>query len=55
MQVSKAADLCLKYQRTNPKGHAVTAYEMILFKFCCQFGENDLYEINIDNVVNFPA
>ena len=53
MQVSKAAEVCLKYHRTNSKENTIKAYEMILTKFCWQFGERDLYDITTDDAMFF--
>ena len=53
MQVSEAAKICLEYHRGNSKGNTIKAYEMILSKFCGQFGERDLYEITTDDALTF--
>ena len=51
MQVSKTAELCLEYHRSNSKKNTIKAYEMILTKFCSQFGDRDLYEITSDDAM----
>jgi site-specific recombinase XerD len=53
MQVSKAAEVCLEYHRTNSKENTIKAYEMILTKFCGQFGDRDLYDITTDDALSF--
>jgi hypothetical protein len=53
MQVSKAAEVCLEYHRTNSKENTIKAYEMILTKFCRQFGDRDLYDITTDDAMFF--
>jgi len=53
MQVSKAAEVFLEYHRANSKENTIKAYEMILSKFCGQFGERDLYEITTDDAMFF--
>jgi len=53
MQVSKAAELCLEYHRTNSKKNTIKAYEMLLTKFCSKFGEKDLYDITTDDSMVF--
>ena len=53
MQVSEAARVCLEYHRTNSKKNTIKAYEMILSKFCGQFGDRDLYDITTDDAMSF--
>ena len=42
MQVLEAARVCLDYHRGNSMKNTIKAYEMILNKFCRQFGDKDL-------------
>ena len=53
MQVSKAAEVYLEYHRGNSKENTIKAYEMILTKFCGQFGERDPYDITKEDVISF--
>ena len=53
MQVFEAAKICLEYHRTNSKKNTIKAYEMILTKFCRQFGERDIYNITTDDAIIF--
>ena len=53
MQVSKAAEVCLEYHRTNSKENTIKAYEMILTKFYGQFGDRYLYAITTDDAMSF--
>jgi len=53
MQVSEAAKVCLEYHRGNSKKNTIKAYEMILTKFCRQFGDRNLYDITTDDAMIF--
>ena len=53
MQVSEAAKVCLEYHRGNSKENTIKTYEMILTKFCGQFGDRDLYDITTDDAMFF--
>ena len=53
MQVSEAAKVCLEYHRGNSKANTIKVYEMILTKFCRQFGDKDLSDITTDDAMIF--
>ena len=53
MQVSKSSELYLEYHRSNSKKNTIKAYEMILTKFCGQFGDRDLYDITTNDAMSF--
>jgi len=53
MQVSEAVKVCLEYHRGNSKANTIKVYEMILTKFCRQFGDKDLSDITTDDAMIF--
>jgi integrase len=53
MNVSKTAQNWLDYHRAHSKKNTVTAYEWTIGKFCDQFGDIELFELTVDNILSF--
>lgn len=53
MKVSQASNCFLDFHRTNSKKNTLKNYELILSRFCDQFGERDLVSITQETVLAF--
>jgi integrase len=53
MNVSKTAQIWLDYHRAHSKKNTVKAYEWTIGKFCDQFGDIELLELTVDNILSF--
>ncbi len=53
MNVSKAIKIWLDYHRTNSKENNVRAYEWTIGKFCGEFGDADLVDLSVDDILSF--
>lgn len=53
MNVSKAAQIWLDYHRAHSKKNTLKAYEWTIGKFCDQFGDIELFELTVDNILSF--
>ena len=53
MNVSKTAKIWLDYHRTHSKNNTVRAYEWTIGKFCEEFGDADLVDLSVDDILSF--
>jgi len=53
MKVSDAAKLYLEYHRSHSKVNSLRAYELILSKFCEDFGNESMEDLRTDRVLSF--
>ena len=53
MKVSQASNCFLGFHRTNSKKNTLKNYELILSRFCDQFGEGDMVSITQETVLSF--
>ena len=53
MNVSKTAQIWLDYHRAHSKKNTVKAYEWTINKFCDQFGDIELLELTVENILAF--
>ncbi len=53
MKVSDAAKLYLEYHRSHSKVNSLRAYELILSKFCEDFGDESMEDLRTDRVLSF--
>ena len=53
MNVSKTAQIWLDYHRAHSKKNTVKAYEWTIGKFCDQFGDVELLDLTVDNILSF--
>ena len=53
MNVSKTAKIWLDYHRAHSKKNTVKAYEWTINKFCDQFGDIELLELTVENILAF--
>ena len=53
MVVSKTAEIWLDYHRAHSKINTVRAYEWTIGKFCEEYGDTDLFDLSVDNILSF--
>ena len=53
MVVSKTAEIWLDYHRAHSKNNTVRAYEWTIGKFCEEYGDTDLLDLSVDNILSF--
>ena len=53
MNVSKTANIWLDYHRAHSKINTVRAYEWTIGKFCEEYGDTDLLDLSVDNILSF--
>jgi site-specific recombinase XerD len=53
MKVTPACNCFLDFHRTNSKKNTLKNYDLVLSKFCDQFGERDLASITQETVLAF--
>ena len=53
MIVSKTAKIWLDYHRAHSKNNTVRAYEWTIGKFCIEFGDTDLLDLSVDDILSF--
>lgn len=53
MKVSQARNCFLDFHRMNSKKNTMKNYELILSRFCDQFGERDMVSITQETVLSF--
>ena len=53
MKISKAAKLWLEYHRSHSKESSIRAYELVLSKFCEEFGTENLEDITTERILSF--
>ncbi len=53
MNVSKTAQIWLDYHRAHSKNNTVRAYEWTIGKFCEEYGDTDLLDLSVDNILSF--
>src|SRR5210317_1690296 len=53
MVVSKTAEIWLDYHRAHSKNNTVRAYEWTIDKFCEEYGDTDLLDLSVDNILSF--
>jgi integrase/recombinase XerD len=53
MRVSEASRCFLDYHRSNSKPHTIRNYELVLSRFCYQFGDRGLGSISSDEIPTF--
>jgi len=53
MVVSKTAEIWLDYHRAHSKNNTVRAYEWTIGKFCEEYGDTDLMDLSVDNILSF--
>ena len=53
MNVSQAEKIWLDYHRTHSKENTVRAYEWTIGKFCENFGNSDLLDLSVDDILSF--
>jgi len=53
MQVSKAKDCYFEYHKMNSKKNTLRTYELILSKFCEQYGEREVESITTETILVF--
>ena len=53
MVVSKTAEILLDYHRAHSKNNTVRAYEWTIGKFCEEYGDTDLLDLSVDNILSF--
>jgi hypothetical protein len=51
MIVSKTAKIWLDYHRAHSKNNTVRAYEWTIGKFCIEFGDTDLLDLSVDEII----
>jgi len=54
MKVAGAVAFWLENQKSNSRKNTIRGYEVILSKFCRQFLDRNLDEINSNEVLSFP-
>jgi integrase/recombinase XerD len=53
MNVSQAVKIWLDYHRAHSKENTVRAYEWTVGKFCEKFGDADLLDLSVDDILSF--
>ena len=53
MNVSKTAQIWLDYHRAHSKNNTVKAYSWTMGKFCEEYGDTDLLDLSVDNILSF--
>ncbi len=53
MNVSKTAKIWLDYHRAHSKNNTVRGYEWTIGKFCEEFGDADLLDLSVDDILSF--
>ena len=53
MIVSKTAKIWLDYHRAHSKNNTVRAYKWTIGKFCGEFGDTDLSDLSVDDILSF--
>ena len=53
MNVSKTAQIWLDYHRAHSKNNTGKAYSWTLGKFCEEYGDSDLLDLTVDNILSF--
>ena len=53
MNVSKTAQIWLDYHRAHSKNNTVKAYSWTMGKFCEEYGDSDLLDLTVDNILSF--
>lgn len=53
MNVSQAVKIWLDYHRANSKENTVRAYEWTIGRFCEKFGDADLLDLSVDDILSF--
>jgi len=53
MKVSKASKIWLDYHQINSKKNTYRSYSVVMGKFCAVFGDHQLSELTVDNVMDF--
>jgi integrase/recombinase XerD len=53
MKITQAVTFWLEYHKANSKKNTVRAYEELIFKFCKEYGDNDLNDLTSDEVLAF--
>ena len=53
MKVSKAGKIWLDYNRIHSKKNTVRAHSFVKERFCTQFGDYDLNDLSVDNILVF--
>ena len=53
MKVSKAAKIWLNYHHINSKKNTHRSYSVVMGKLCAVFGNHQLNEVTVDDVMDF--
>ena len=53
MKVSEAAKLWLEHHKCHSKENSIRAYQLVLTKFCDEFGNEDLKDITTERALSF--
>ena len=53
MKISQAVKIYMDYHRSHSKENSIRAYDLILSKFCKQFGADNLEDITTDRILSF--
>jgi hypothetical protein len=53
MKVSKAGKIWIDYHQTHSKKNTVRTHSFIKDKFCAQFGDYELNDLSVKNILDF--